>query len=124
GFSGDLGDTWNWGIESLEPIATATPPSQTICSGSTTSIDLSSNIPDTTFSWTVTQSGVSGASDGSGSSIAQTLSTTAEVTGTATYTITPMSEGGCEGSPITVIVTVNPIPEATATPFSQTICSG
>ena len=60
------------------PTATATPSSQTICSGSTTSIALSSNVPGTTFSWTVMESGVTGASDGSGSSIAQTLTTTTQ----------------------------------------------
>jgi hypothetical protein len=120
--SGELADTWNWGIEPL--ILTATPPSQTICSGSTTSIALSSNMPGTTFSWMVVESGVTGASAGSGSSIAQTLNTTTNAAGTATYTVTPTSPGGCSGSPITVVVTVNPAPIAMATPPSDTICSG
>ncbi len=105
------------------PTVTATPNAQTICSGSSTSISLSSNIVGATFSWTVVQSGVSGASAGSGSSIVQSLTATGTSAGTATYTITP-SFGGCTGTPINVVITVNPIPIVTATPSAQTICSG
>lgn len=96
-----LNDTWTWGIV---PVATATPTSQTICSGNGTSISLSSDIPGTTFSWTVSQNGVVGASNGSGSTIAQILTTTSS--GTAIYTVTPTSPGGDAGSPIIVTVTV------------------
>ncbi|MES2285617.1 MAG: PKD-like domain-containing protein, partial [Bacteroidota bacterium] len=105
------------------PFATASPSSQTICSGNTSSITLSSFTSGTTFSWTVVQSGVSGATLGSGASIAQTLTTTGTAPGTATYTVTPVANG-CVGNPITVVITVNPLPVATATPASQTICSG
>jgi len=105
------------------PIATATPNSQTFCSGGTTNIALMSNIPGTTFNWTVTQTGVTGAANGSGSTIVQTLATTGPTQGNATYTITPTANG-CVGTPITVIITVKPIPVATATPANQTICSG
>jgi len=104
------------------PSATATPNSQTICSSNATSIALTSSTGGATFAWTVTQSGVSGASASSGASIAQTLSTTGATAGTAIYTITP-SAGGCAGTPITATVTVNPVPSATATPTSQSICS-
>jgi len=104
--SGFLNDTWNWAIPI--PIAGASPPSQTISSGSSTSIFLSANITGTTFSWTVSQSAVAGASSGSGSTIAQTLTTTGSSSGTATYTITPTSPAGCSGSPIVAIVTVQP----------------
>ncbi len=108
---------------SPSPVATATPATQTICSGNATSIALSSSMGGTTYTWTVIQSAVSGASGGNGSSIAQTLTTNGTTSGTAVYTITPAS-GGCTGLPITVTITVNPRPEATATPSSQTICSG
>lgn len=105
------------------PTAFASPSTQSICSGNTTSISLSSNIPGTSFNWTVSQSGVSGASPSSGSSINQSLSATSNNTGIAVYTITP-SAGGCSGSPISVTVVVNPIPNATASPSTQAICSG
>jgi len=106
-----------------KPIVTATPASQTICSGVASSIALTSNVAGTTFAWTIVQTGVSGAAPGSGPTIAQTLTTTGVITGTAIYTITPTA-GGCTGTPINVIITVNPTPIATATPVSQTFCSG
>lgn len=96
------------------PVATATPASSTICSGSAPSIALSANIPGTTFDWLAIQTGVSGASSGSGSSIAQTLNLTGASAGTVEYIITPTANG-CSGNPISVIITVNPIPVAAPT---------
>ncbi len=103
------------------PIATATPASQNICTGQATSIALSSSIGGTTYVWTVVQSGVSGASNGSGSTIAQTLTATGASAGTATYTITPTA-GGCPGALITIVITVNPLPVVSVP--SSSICSG
>ena len=103
-----------------KPVASASP--QTICSGSTSSVALTSNIAGTTYTWTApTQVGASGGTAGSGSTIAQTLTATGTTAGTVTYTITPTA-GGCAGNTITVIVTVNPKPVGSAT--AQTICSG
>jgi len=94
--------------EATPPIATATPMAQTISAGASTSVALTSSVAGTTFSWTVTQTGVSGATAGNGSSIAQTLTLTGAVTGTATYIITPTANGTA-GNPVSVIVTVNPL---------------
>ncbi|MGZ3902281.1 MAG: PKD-like domain-containing protein [Bacteroidia bacterium] len=105
------------------PTVTATPSSQTICSGAITGIALTSNVAGTTYSWTVTQTNVSGASASSGSNITQTLTATSTTAGTAAYTITPTANG-CSGTPIVVTITVNPTPVVTATPPSQSICSG
>jgi gliding motility-associated-like protein len=105
------------------PSATATPSSQAFCSGNATSIALTSNVAATTYSWTVSQSGVSGATSASGTNITQTLTTVGTTSGTATYTITP-STASCSGTPIVVTVTVNPVPTATATPATQALCSG
>ena len=88
------------------PVATATPASQIINSGESTSITLTSTIAGTNFSWTVVQTGVSGATSGSGASIAQALTVTGTTAGTATYTIIPTANG-VAGNPITVAVTVN-----------------
>jgi len=84
-----------------------TPSSQNINSGDTTSIALTSTTPGATFTWTVLQSGVSGAVNGSGSTISQTLTATGGGAGTVLYTVTPAFED-CTPIPTEVIVTVQP----------------
>ena len=79
-----------------------------ICSGETTNINLSASLPGTNFTWTVITTNVSGASDGTGASIDQTL--TSILGGTAVYTVVP-ELNGCSGSPIQVTVIVNPLPQ-------------
>lgn len=101
-----------------------TPPSQTICSGESINIAISSVPPGALISWTVQQFNVTGASAGSGDLISQTLRTTTTAPGTVTYIITPITDNGCEGAPINVTITVNPVPLATASPSGETICSG
>ena len=105
------------------PFAIATPAAQTFCSGNTTSISLTSLTPGTTFAWTVVQTGVSGATNNSGTLIAEILTSLSGVQGTAVYTITPTANS-CAGNPITVTITVDPVPVITATPLNQTICAG
>ncbi|QLH31308.1 MAG: hypothetical protein HWD62_01640 [Cyclobacteriaceae bacterium] len=107
------------------PDVVASPNAETICSGGTTNIALSTSngVAGATYSWTVVQSNVSGATAGFGTSINQTLTATTSSSGTATYTITPASNG-CIGTPIVVVVTVTPTPDVVALPASQTICSG
>ncbi len=104
-------------------MMTADPATATICSGETTAVALSGNVTGSVFSWTVVQTNVSGASASGGSSIAQTLTATGSVAGTAVYTVT-QSANGCDGIPVTVTITVNPTANINATPASQTICSG
>jgi len=94
--------------EQIPPVATATPMAQTISSGTAPNIALSSSVVGTTFAWTVVQSGVTGASAGSGTTLGQTLNVTGAVTGTATYTIIP-TVNGVSGNSISVIITVNPV---------------
>lgn len=94
---------------------------QTICSGSSTSVALTSSVSGIGYNWTVSQTGVTGASAGSGSTISQTLSGS----GTATYTITPYEiAGGCQGTPVQVVVTVKAMPNVVATPSSTTVADG
>ena len=106
------------------PDVTATPSSQTICSGSATGIILTSNVSGASFVWTVAQSGVTGATAGSGSSIAQVLTNSGTTAGTATYTITPTANV-CAGTSINVVITVNPLPIApvSATSNGDNFCS-
>ncbi|MBK7374100.1 MAG: hypothetical protein IPJ02_00575 [Chitinophagaceae bacterium] len=49
---------------------------------------------------------------------------TINVTQSGNFSVTATDENGCAGSSDPVTVTVNPIPDAVATPSSQSICSG
>jgi hypothetical protein len=107
------------------PTATATPAAQTICSGSAiTPIVLSGPVAGTTYTWTrdnvATVTGI--AASGSGTPISGSLTNTTFAPVTVTFTITP-SANGCAGPTTTATVVVNPIPNAVATPASQTICN-
>jgi len=108
------------------PGAAATG-AQSLCSGQTSAIALSSSngVSGSTYSWSVASAYVSGASAGSGSSIAQILTTTTNSSGTVTYTVTALANG-CSGPPVTAAITVNPVPDITSSPsqLQDEICSG
>ncbi|MBK6937492.1 MAG: HYR domain-containing protein [Chitinophagaceae bacterium] len=93
------------------PVATATPSSQTVCSGPISTIILSSTISGTTFAWTrdntVNVTGIPASGSGDISGI---LTNNTTVPQTVTFTITPTSADGCVGAPITATVTVNAVP--------------
>jgi gliding motility-associated-like protein len=117
----------------VHPLPTVTPSvtTQSFCSGGTTNINLLSDVPGSEFYWTATGTSVSGQSGsvtGSGAtSINQTLTLNAGqvAAGQVTYTIVAEANG-CLGAPVTVVVTVNPIPNVIVSPVSltETICSG
>ncbi|MES2591268.1 MAG: Ig-like domain-containing protein [Bacteroidota bacterium] len=104
------------------PLAIATPLNSTICSGATSAISLTSDVAGTTFTWTVIQAAVSGGSPGAGFSIAQTLNTTGNSAGIATYNIVPTASN-CVGEAINARVTVRQLPVITlgANPI---VCQG
>ncbi|TDD75178.1 immunoglobulin domain-containing protein [Flavobacterium caseinilyticum] len=110
---------------SPKPIGSAT--TQTICSGSSTNVALNSTVSGTTFSWIAaiqtnpTGGTITGFSDSSGNTIAQSLNNTGTSAGTIRYTITPTANF-CTGITFTVDVTINPAPVGSA--IAQTICSG
>ncbi len=95
--------------------------SQEICSGETTNISLSSSTLGTTFNWIVADAGVvTGASDGSGPLIGQTLENKTSSISYVTYQITAEASG-CEGATRNFTVTVHP--EVTASiSGGTTIC--
>ena len=113
------------------PVAIITPPNNVVCSGTNTSIQLSTASPvngGVSFSWTASQlsGSVKGHTGGGGSSITQNL-TTNNLVGKVRYSIQPTSIiSGCVGSSITTDVTVNPAPEAVVNKVasSSVICSG
>ena len=87
-----------------------TIPTTVICSGESINIGLSASIAGTTFNWTVFSSdNVTGATAGSGIAIIEILEAPT-VQGTVVYTVIPVLNG-CSGAPITVTVTVNPLPK-------------
>jgi gliding motility-associated-like protein len=109
------------------PSITNSNLSQTICSGSSsTLVNLTANPSGTTFNWTaIATAGISGftASGNSNTIPIQTITTTNTNPGTVTYTITP-SFGGCNGTPVTYVINVNPAPTITAQPVSSSVCVG
>ena len=125
--SGCNGTPLNYSV-TINPIPAVSPSvlSQTICSGNTTSIGLSSTVSGTNFSWTIgTQSsGIGGASASSGNTIAQTLTNSSTSNGTVGYLVTGVSLAGCAASDtIGVNVTVKPAPVMQGT-LTYTVCSG
>ncbi|MBL7850909.1 MAG: hypothetical protein JNN04_08410, partial [Cyclobacteriaceae bacterium] len=109
------------------PDVLATPSSQVICSGQNTGIVLSNpNLtPGTLYTWTVVQSGVTGATAQAvpvAGPIVQALTASGAVPGTATYSVTPVA-GTCSGTPLIVVVTVNPVPSV-LDPTDQSVCAG
>lgn len=106
------------------PVAIINPAAgQTLCSGQTTAIFFSSPVINTNFNWTVNQTNLNGTLPNSGTSIAQTLSVILPSVGTATFEVTPNSNG-CIGASVQVSVTVKPIPSFSAIPTQAPICSG
>jgi uncharacterized protein (TIGR02145 family) len=101
-------DGYNYNVEdktcTCETDVFAEP--QTIFSGETTTIELTSTLPGVTYSWIVSQTNVTGAIAGTGNTISQTLNSTSG--GTVSYIITPYLEGSCTGQSIQVVVTIRP----------------
>lgn len=107
------------------PSITNTDLTQIICSGTdTTEIILTSDIPNTTFTWSATApSGVTGftASGNTDTIPIQTIFNSNTTSEDVTYSITP-SVGGCDGTPVNFIITVDPAPSFTSQPQPETIC--
>jgi hypothetical protein len=110
-------------IQVTAPPVLINPATQTICSNTSTSIPLMNTIPTgTTVQWTVSSNPtISGASNGSGASINQTLTNNSTQVQTITYTITA-TKGPCTVVS-TTIVSVNPQVTPTFTAVNA-ICQG
>jgi subtilisin-like proprotein convertase family protein len=112
--NGCTGTTVNYIITVVgSPNVSSSPVSQTFCSGGTTNINLNSTTPGAVFNWIVDAispvGSVTGASDGTGNKIIQTLTNITTGVATVTYQITPTANG-CTGSPIHAVITVKPAP--------------
>ena len=108
-------------------IANITVPA--ICSGTSFNVTPTSSLPNinptgTTYSWgapVVTGGITGGVAAINQASITGTLNNPTNTVQTATYTVTPISNG-CSGATFTIVVTVNPTPIIPAQ--TATICSG
>jgi gliding motility-associated-like protein len=105
------------------PTLTNTPLTQTICSGSpSTLVNLTSNLTGATFSWTASASGITGyTSSGTNTIPVQTLINSGTTSGTITYTVTPKL-GTCNGATTNYVINVIPAPQITAQPLSSSVC--
>jgi hypothetical protein len=92
------------------PDVIASIPTQTICSGGTIStIAFSGSLAGTSFNWTRSNtSNVTGIANNGTSNIFGTLTNITASQQIVTFSVTPL-RNGCNGTPISVIVTVEPI---------------
>ncbi|GAA4232524.1 hypothetical protein GCM10022291_07540 [Postechiella marina] len=121
---GTITDTEDFSVNPI-PSVTNTNLSQTICSGTdTATVNLTSNIANTSFSWTTNApSGITGHTSSGTTNVipAQTIFNSNTTSEDVIYTITP-SVGGCAGSSVSLIITVDPAPAFTSQPQPETIC--
>ncbi len=109
------------------PIITVNSTTNTICSGQPTGITFTANLTGTVFKWTSTASaGIFGNNNQQpvfASRIDDVLTSNITTAGTATYTITPIGPSGCEGTPVTVTITVQPQPIQANAGNDEQICA-
>ncbi|MFV9550921.1 PKD domain-containing protein [Algibacter sp. PT7-4] len=121
---GTTTDTEDFTVNPI-PTITNTDLTQTICSGTNTSeIILTSNITSTTFNWTATApTGVTGyiASGNTATIPTQTIYNSNTTSEDVTFVVTPSAEG-CDGNPVNITITVDPAPEFTSQPISESVC--
>ena len=107
------------------PTITNTDLTQTICSGTNTAeVNLTSDISGTTYTWSATATaGVTGfIPNGTSNNIpVQTIFNANTTSEDVTFTITP-SNGNCDGASVNLVITIDPAPEFTLQPQSETIC--
>lgn len=113
-----------------KPVLTATPSSVTICSGQSLTVNLSSSVNNSTFTWSSTANGnISGNTNQltptTANSFTHTLSTTSTTDVTLTYTInvTGPASTNCTGDAVTLIVTVKPSATVANAGTDQRLCA-
>jgi len=94
---------------------------QTLCAGTaTTAVSFGGTVNNTVYDWTNSNTAIGLAASGSGNIAAFTATNSSNAPITATITVTPKFEG-CNGTPKTFTMTVNPRPVGAA--ITATICS-
>jgi uncharacterized protein (TIGR02145 family) len=109
------------------PSVTNNPLSESICSGDSTHIILTSNVSGTIFHWTasLTSGNISGFTADSGLVINQLLVNSLSTSGVVTYHITP-KVGSCSGATVDYPVTVTPgdSVKVSITASTNNVCAG
>ena len=99
------------------------PPDQALCNGNTTSaVNFTAAVAGTNFSWTNNNTSIGLAASGNGNIPAFAATNTGNTPVIATITVTP-SAAGCNGTPRSFTITVNPTPDVAQSP-NQTLCNG
>lgn len=109
------------------PIITAVPVNSPICSNQPANIILTSNVANTSYTWTsTTTAGISGNTTQSvqvvTNSIQDILINNASTPGTVTYTVTPYN-GTCPGPPVITSITVEPMPVTSVPGPDAEVCN-
>ena len=105
------------------PTVSVVPLSQTLCHDEpTTPVDFSGNIPSADYNWTHDDISIGLGSPGFDDIPSFTAINTSLVSETSTFTVTP-SYNGCNGTPESFTITVNPKPSVFPIP-SQVLCAG
>jgi hypothetical protein len=113
----------------VNPTPTVNPvSSQVLCNGATTLlVNFTGFVGGTVYNWTNNTTGIGLAASGSGNINPFTAVNSSNVPVVATITVTPSYTNAgvtCTGTSTNFTITVNPTPNAVATPAAQTICSG
>jgi gliding motility-associated-like protein len=108
----------------VKPTPTVSDPSdQELCAGeATTAVTFSGNIGGTTYNWTNNNTSIGLVASGSGNIASFTATNTGSTPVIATIEVTP-TFNGCDGTPQTFTITVNPLPTLVDI-VDQELCAG
>ncbi|WP_294824436.1 PKD-like domain-containing protein [uncultured Flavobacterium sp.] len=122
--NGCSGDTFEVTVTVAPTSSVATVGNQTVCNQSAiTGITFTGTVTGTVFNWVNDTPSIGLAAIGSGDITSFTATNTGTTEITATITVTPQVNG-CDGTPKTFTITVNPAPSVNFSQNDQTICSG
>jgi PKD repeat protein len=111
------------------PILTPSAANAIICSNQAANITLTSNQASAAFTWTSTASSANITGNSTQStpvstgSIQDIITNNGNAAATVTYQITPLNNNGCAGSPVTVTITVQPLPVQSNAGKNITLCN-
>ena len=111
-----------------KPVSSSSIKGDTLCNGQNVSFVLSSNIPVTTYTWTITKTvaSMTGVSNGSSATmpttVIQTPSNKIDSVNSVIYHIQPNTYG-CNDSAFNILIKVNPTPSLTFTIPDTFICN-